>query len=128
MNNIMETLIYTALKSNMKHKHGCVILYKNKIISSGYNSYIITNKIYNNHNECYVHDKYSIHAEKDAIQKIKNKNILKKCIIYIIRLKNSNEINIKKLHMYYTNIEIGLPCTMCNNLINKYNIRCKNII
>lgn len=110
--NIKEVLINTACKSNMHHKHGCVITYRNKIIAEGFNRYNLNLKnIYNCNNNCYQRDKYSIHAEKDAIMKIKNKNILKDCTIYIIRIKNLNEI------------EPGIPCNMCSKLLEKYNIR-----
>lgn len=33
----MEVAIDNALKSSMKHRYGAVLLYRNKIISSGYN-------------------------------------------------------------------------------------------
>lgn len=54
--------------------------------------------------------KYSVHAEKDAIMKIKDKNILKKCKIYIIKIKNNE-------------IENAIPCPMCCNLLKKYGIK-----
>lgn len=119
---LFELLVTTALKSNMLHKHGCVITYRNKIISSGYNFYKITNNIYNYSNDIYISNLYSIHAEQDAIQKIKNKAILKYCKIFIIRLKNSNEI-INNFDINPLHIEQGIPCHMCNNLINKYNLK-----
>ena len=37
--NLEDILINTANKSNMKHKHACVITYRNKIIAEGYNKY-----------------------------------------------------------------------------------------
>ena len=94
--NLIELLINTASKSNMAHKHGCVIMYRNKVISTGYNYYKISNgNIYKNNDNIYESNKYSIHAEKDAIQKVKNKSIFKFCKIYIIRIKNScNNYNI----------------------------------
>ena len=60
-------------------------------------------------NSIYESNKHSIHAEKDAIRKIKNKNILQYCKFYIIKVKN-------------TEIEKGIPCPMCYNLLKKYNI------
>jgi cytidine deaminase len=53
--------------------------------------------------------KFSTHAEKDAIKKVKDKNILKKCKIYIIKIKNDN-------------VEQAIPCEMCNKLLKKYGI------
>ena len=41
--------------------------------------------------------------------KIKNKNKLKECKIYIGKIKNNK-------------LEIALPCEMCRNLLFKYNI------
>jgi deoxycytidylate deaminase len=104
-------LVKTALKSNMQHKHACAITYHNKIISIGYNRYNLNFKnIYDYNNNCYQHNKYSIHAERDAIMKIKDKSILKYCKIYSIRI--NNELNIHQ----------GIPCDMCNKLLNKYNL------
>ena len=114
--DLIKLLIDTALKSNMIHRHGCVILYRNKVLSTGYNYYKISDsKIYNNYTSDYQANKYSIHAEKNAIQKIKNKNILKDCKIYIIRIKNSYNY-----HNY--DFEPGVPCIMCYNLLKKYNL------
>jgi cytidine deaminase len=42
--------------------------------------------------------------------KIKDKNILKKCKIYIIKIKNNQ-------------IENATPCQMCNDLLKKYEVK-----
>ena len=57
----------------------------------------------------YEANKFSTHAEKDAIRKIKNKNILKECEIYIIKIKNNQ-------------LEHAIPCPMCCDLLKKYKI------
>jgi len=106
-NYLEDILISTALKSNMTSKYACVILYRNKIISTGYNTF-------KPHSNNYIHEKYeankhSIHAERNAIRQVKDKHILKYCRIYIIKMKNNE-------------IENGLPCKMCNDLLKKYNI------
>ena len=65
--------------------------------------------------------------------KIKNKSILKDCKIYIIRIKNSNEFEQitntgkKYLNISLSNIEHGMPCSMCDNLLKKYNLKIQNI-
>jgi len=101
----LENILYHSInKSIMNNKYACAIVYKNKIISIGINKY----KIFNI-NENYESNKYSIHAEKDAIRKVKNKNILQYCKIYIVRLKNNK-------------LEQGIPCQMCYDLLNKYKI------
>ena len=102
---IEELLYKSIIKSNLKNKYACAIIYrKNKIISTGINKY--KKYIINSEYEC---NKFSIHAEKDAIQKIKNKNILQYCKIYIVKMKDGK-------------LEKGIPCPMCYNLLNKYKI------
>jgi deoxycytidylate deaminase len=105
--DLEEIMINTALKSNINSKYACIITFRDKIISTGYNKYkpLSTNCIDSN----YESNKHSIHAEKDAIRKIKNKNMLQYCKIYIIKLKNNE-------------IEQGIPCPMCYDLLKKYNI------
>ena len=105
--DLKDFLLDIANKSNMEHKYACAIFNRNNLLSYGFNSYKIN--IYNNFNKKYETNKYSIHAEKAAIRKVKNKNILKDCKIYIIKIKGDT-------------IEQGIPCPMCYNLLNKYNI------
>jgi cytidine deaminase len=57
----------------------------------------------------YEASKYSEHAEKNAIKKISDKNILKKCKIFIIRIKNGEIIQ-------------ETPCDMCKKLLKKYGV------
>ena len=114
MDQITDILKNTALKSNMIHKHACLITYRNKILTTGYNHYKIWNgKIYNDNYGNYESNKYSIHAEKDAIQKIKNKNILKYCKIYVIRITDNID----------NTIENSCSCNMCSDLIKKYKLQ-----
>jgi cytidine deaminase len=58
----------------------------------------------------YEANKYSTHAEKSAIQQIKNKSILKYCKVYIIKIKNNE-------------IEQAQPCAMCCKLLKKYGVK-----
>ena len=107
-NNFIDIIINVAKKSNINNKYVCIITYRDKIISTGYNKFKSFSQKNNESNyEC---NKHSIHAEKDAIMKIKNKNILQYCKIYIYKIKNNNEL------------ELGIPCPMCYNLLKKYNI------
>ena len=101
----LENILYNTIqKSNMNTKYACAIVYRNKILSIGINRY----KIFEITPD-YETNKYSIHAEKDAIMKVKDKNILKYCKIYIVKIKNDK-------------LEQGIPCPMCYNLLKKYNI------
>jgi len=63
----------------------------------------------------YEANKYSCHAERDAIMKIKNKNILKSCKVYIGRIKNGM-------------LESAVPCNMCSKLLDKYGVKQISII
>tara|TARA_B100000575_G_scaffold269966_1_gene250080 strand:+ start:92 stop:427 length:336 start_codon:yes stop_codon:yes gene_type:complete len=93
-----------ALKSDMNFNHGCVVIYRGKIIGKGYNTYINSN--------CY--DKASLHAEvsaiNDALKKISAEE-LKKCKLIVIRINKFGEhLNSK-------------PCYNCTNYINKFRIK-----
>lgn len=96
-----------AKKSLLNHKHGCIIVHKNKIVSSGYNkSSIFNNKTFR-----------SIHAEIDAINKLikinkfQNKGNRNNCSLYVVRIQNgSNKFKMSK------------PCQNCIENIKKYNI------
>ncbi len=63
----------------------------------------------------YEANKYTCHAEKDAIVKVKNKSILKDCKIYIGRIKNNK-------------LESATPCEMCKKLLKKYGVKKINLI
>ena len=93
-----------ALKSNMLQKHGAVIVYKNKIIATGYNQ------------KCrYMNDNFSIHAEVSAISKLfHNKKLLELCDIYVVRVASATFDNCLKN---------SKPCQSCTNFINKYNLK-----
>lgn len=79
--------------NNGHHKIGCLIFDKSyNICSFGYNKYNV--------------DKFnrSLHAEKDAINKLKFNSKNKKVNVLIFRISNDNK-----------NILLGLPCSNCKN-------------
>ncbi len=53
--------------------------------------------------------KYGIHAEKNAIMSVRDKSLLSKSKIVIIRLKDGNIVE-------------ASPCKMCKNLLDKYKV------
>lgn len=55
----------------------------------------------------YKPNKYSVHAEKCAILKVKNKQILTKCKVIIIKIVDDT-------------INAAYPCDACKKLLNKY--------
>tara|TARA_B110000259_G_scaffold175579_1_gene210926 strand:- start:2008 stop:2634 length:627 start_codon:yes stop_codon:yes gene_type:complete len=96
-----------AKHSNLTHKHGCIILYNDKIISWGHNKKHPSLK------------NYSIHAEIDAInrlnRKYKNKKTISNCSLYVVRIRNG--LNDKD------SLKMSKPCINCGNKINKIGIR-----
>lgn len=90
-----------ANHSPMLHKHGAIIVYKNKIIGSGYNYYM-------------AH--FSIHAEIAAIRAIKrkHKHLLSDCELYVVRIAPVRFNNALKY---------SKPCCNCQNTIIKSNIK-----
>tara|TARA_B100001109_G_C18809565_1_gene449014 strand:- start:10 stop:630 length:621 start_codon:yes stop_codon:yes gene_type:complete len=96
-----------AKKSLLNHQHGCVIVYKNKIVATGHNKALM----YNNNNF------RSIHAEKDAIIKLtkntkfQNKSIRNNCSLYVVRIRqNTHELKHSK------------PCKNCIKSIKENHI------
>ena len=70
---------------------------------------VIFENIGQNSRVFYEANKYSIHAEKDALMKVKNKNILYKCNIYIGKIKNNK-------------LEMATPCDACKFMLMKYRV------
>jgi deoxycytidylate deaminase len=91
-----------AIKSPMfNHKHGAIIVYKDRIIGTGYNYYMAD---------------FSIHAEVAAIASIakKQKHILSECDIYVVRIGPDR---------FNNPLKYSRPCTNCSNTIIKNNIK-----
>ena len=59
----------------------------------------------------YVPNKYTIHAEQDCINNLKNKKILKFCILIVIKITNNGDIINSS------------PCENCCRIIKKYKVR-----
>lgn len=108
---ISEFLSIAAKKSTVHSKFVAIIMFRNKVISTGFNS--VKDISSKNCYEKYEPNKHSIHAERDAIMKVKNKAILNKCRIIIYKLTHSGVVK-----------ECG-PCEMCFKLLNKYCLKQK---
>ncbi len=111
--NIISEAINIAKKSNMRAKHGCVIVKNGKIISTGYNRSLGNNKY---QTRDFSKDKtisqglYSIHAEQDALRNSDPKD-LDGAKLYVIRLGCGD------LNPMFMNSQ---PCKKCTNIINKF--------
>lgn len=101
-----------ARNSNLySHRHGCVLVYNDNIVSEGYNRKDSRFK------------KYSVHAEEDAINKLpkiyKSKKIMREIKLYVVRVSNllNNEEN-----FYDDELRMSKPCMHCANKIIKAGI------
>ena len=97
-----------ALKSTIRHRHGCVIVYADKeIISRGYNYVIQAN------DDHFI----SIHAEVSAIKKLcrkyRTKDFLSKCVLYVVRIGPDSRDN---------HFKISIPCENCTRFIHSAGI------
>ena len=106
-----------AQKSTVVKKHGCVIVQNNKIIARGYNKHmpigsIVCKKFKPNDP---FHPFSTIHAEVDALNQIKKKNIkLENAQMYVVRIPN----NI--CSFCGNDFLLSMPCDNCRNYINKF--------
>ena len=95
-----------ALKSSMTHKHGCVIVKDNVILSTGFNHQYLTK----------MNNLYSIHAEIEAIKKLKKFNITikEKVEMYVVRIGTEN---------FNHCLKYSKPCENCIKCIENLNIK-----
>lgn len=101
--NYINIATQEAKKSPMLQKHGCIVVYKNEIISKAYNYVPISVR------------SNSIHAEIHALKKIKHKSFLfKDCTLYIVRIGPDS---------YNNPLKYSKPCPACASYINLCNIR-----
>ena len=98
--------VSAALRSPSKnHRHGCVIVRDGEIVSEGFN-----------HQFIHLYHKHSVHAEVDALSKLKHdRRYLSKCDMYVVR------IGPQKDGGGYT--KLSKPCCDCTKAINKSGLR-----
>lgn len=101
----MQWAAKVAQKSDMIHKHGCVIVLDDEILCSGFNF----------HTEHMFHS-YSIHAEVDALKKLNKKkyrNSFNKMEMYVVRIGAGK---------FEGTLKYSKPCEGCQKAILKYGI------
>jgi deoxycytidylate deaminase len=104
----MEQAVKMAKKSTMEHKHGAVIVHNNEIIATGFN-----------YRKYYMCHGFSIHAEVDALTKVKGrKNILSEAELYVARIGKFNPASPGRFCLKYSK-----PCRECSKAILKHGIR-----
>lgn len=83
--NMLSRALTEAEKSDVKHKHGCVITKGGRVLAVGHNRYR------NSHPTMEIPaGNYTVHAEIDAASQVQWHN-LKGCTVYIGRLSKSKE-------------------------------------
>lgn len=102
MDQIIELLIQFAKKSTMRKRYACIITLHGNIIGTGFN-------IEKGYSCCKLdEERYSYHAERNAILSIKNyRVILHKCKIYIIRIDRNG------------NAHPAIPCNLCHKFLKR---------
>jgi deoxycytidylate deaminase len=104
----MDQAVKMAKKSTMEHKHGAVIVHNNEIIATGFNF-----------RQYYMCHGFSIHAEVDALTKVKGrKNILSEAELYVARIGKFNPAAPSSFCLKFSK-----PCRECSKAILKQGIR-----
>lgn len=98
-----------SYKSNMRSKHGSIIVKNGKIISQGYNRYVGINWSHNSEIQGKGRGKYSIHAEEDALNKVDPMK-LSGASMYVIRWSSCPGDSL------FMN---SMPCLKCEKKIRK---------
>ena len=99
---ICEAMI-EAKKSDVRCKHGCVIVKNGKIIAKGHNRH----RGYDKYGKALVNQSATIHAEADAINSCGNKNKLCNADLYVVRIDVRHEKPVLN----------SKPCHNCSQLI-----------
>ncbi len=103
--DIFERVTVLAKKSAMTHKHGAIIVRNNEIIAEGIN-----------HMAPFLMHNYSVHAEIDALCKIKgrNKKYMEECTLLVVRIGPQSKDYAFKM---------SKPCKNCEAAILKCGIK-----
>lgn len=102
----IDLAIKTAEKSNGYYKHGAVVVYRSKIMSTSPNVYF--NNFQSRPNTS--HPCNSLHSEVGALLKLR-RDQLKDCVVYVVRINNTGQVCNSK------------PCSHCMKTLSKYKIR-----
>jgi deoxycytidylate deaminase len=94
----------SAIRSNVKsHRHGCVIVKDGEIVAEGFN-----------HHTNHFEHTFTIHAEVDALIKLKRIKNITGCELYVVRIGTDNMGN---------PLKYSKPCVNCTKAILKAGIK-----
>jgi deoxycytidylate deaminase len=95
----MDKAAAVAFRSNMAHRHGCIIVLNGEIIARGFN--------HTGHHLCHM---FSYHSEVDALRKIKRNVDLSGAEMYVVRIGTERMGN---------PLKFSRPCSGCTEAILK---------
>jgi len=103
--DVFERVGIIARKSTMLHRHGAIVMHNGEIVAEGYNRIAH-----------HLEHAYSIHAEVDALNKIKNKGrrFWEECTLIVVRIGSDKQA------MHYKESK---PCESCQRAIRNFGIR-----
>lgn len=105
----LRRILGEKYSDHIQHRHAAVIVKAGRVLSVGRNrNKTHPNSVLNEDGERILK---TIHAEFDAISRVKNKDQLKGATIYVARLGRNGHPG------------MSCPCEMCQNLINKYGLK-----
>ena len=116
-NELITAAMFEALKSNMYHKHGAIIIHRNKIIGRGHNYAIGERRMKNG--------RWSVHAEINAIYDCKDHSVISEATLYVVRISPMfiNDVHSGnfcfKPHIH---TKESKPCSKCQKALNKLKI------
>ncbi len=106
MQDLIHAVAYaTACKSTLKRKYAAILVYRGKIISTGFNQHRRSNCV--RVTEDYLH---GIHAEHDCVMNCKTPRLIPYSTIYIFCIRNGI-------------LQPVDPCESCKRLLTK--VGCK---
>jgi len=95
-----------AMYSEMREKHGCVIVHDGQVISYGWNHM----------SDCEMKSMSSFHAEVDALCRMKKhykRGFLAECELYVVRVSYKTEAGALKM---------SKPCSHCSRAIEQMGV------
>jgi deoxycytidylate deaminase len=108
----MRKAAQCAARSNMVQRHGCVIVDRvsGYVVANGYNKK--TAMFSTNDKEA----KYSVHAEIDALSKLRKTTDVANLEMYVVRIGSSSLCD-------GSPFKLSMPCCSCSQVIKKISIR-----
>ena len=101
----LEAARQVATRSSMLHRHGCVIVHEGQIIAKACNVSCCAPS---------ASGPWSVHAEVNAIRKVKSRRILAQCDMYIVRIGPERA---------GFPLKMSKPCQHCRAVIQEVGVR-----